>query len=182
MLTSQSVRLLYDSLVIARHICHAPLTMGTLLVSAGAAVITPQRRFTRAPQGSPKSLGGREEVSLFPHAVTASRNAAFGFQAGVDRSKQSCPSPPGAVHLRGAPDSLVHGLCTDNAVYSVVKLHEGTDPLTYFPVGRVVLVYDFPMFSKSFFNFWSSLTLRWCRAVLEIPSSILTFRSDLSSK
>ena len=34
------------------------------------------------------------------------------------------------------------------------------DPLTYFPAGRVVLVYTFPMFSKKFFNFWSSLTLR----------------------
>ena len=112
---------------------------GDIPVSAGAAVITPQRRFacvaqvTRAPQGSPKSLGGREEVSLFPHAVTASRNAAFGFQAGVDRSKQSCPSPPGAVHLRGAPDSLVHGLCTGNAVYSVVKLHEGVRPSHLLP-------------------------------------------------
>jgi hypothetical protein len=27
------------------------------------------------------------------------------------------------------------------------------DPLTYFPVGRVVLVYAFPMFSKKIFNF-----------------------------
>ena len=44
--------------VIFRHICHAPLTMGALLVSAGAAVITPQRRFTRAPQGSPQVYGG----------------------------------------------------------------------------------------------------------------------------
>ena len=35
-----------------------------------------------------------------------------------------------------------------------------TDPLTYFPVGGVVLVYDFPMFFKNFFNFRSSLTLR----------------------
>ena len=131
----------------------------------------------------PKSLGGREEVSLFPHAVTASRSAASGFQACVDRSDQPCLSPPWAFHLRGAPASLVHGLCTDNAVYSVVNMREGElDPLTYFPVGRVVLVYDFPMFSKKFFNFWSSLTLRWCRAVLEIPSSMLTFRSDLSSK
>lgn len=41
-----------------RHICHASLAMGTLLVSAGAAVITPQRRFTRAPQGSPQVYGG----------------------------------------------------------------------------------------------------------------------------
>ena len=38
-----------------RHICHAPLTMGTFPVSAGADVITPQRRFTRAPQGSASS-------------------------------------------------------------------------------------------------------------------------------
>ena len=37
-----------------RHICHAPLTIGIFLVSASAAVITPQRRFTRAPQGSPQ--------------------------------------------------------------------------------------------------------------------------------
>ena len=58
MLTSQSVRLRYYSLVIVRHICHAPLTMGTFPVSAGAAVITPQRRFTRAPQGSPQVFGG----------------------------------------------------------------------------------------------------------------------------
>ena len=78
-------------------------------------------------------LGGREEVSLSPHAVIAPRNAAFGVQAGVDRSEQSCSSPPGAVHLRGAPDSLVHGLCTGNAVYSVVKLHEGDRPPHLFP-------------------------------------------------
>ena len=62
--------------------------LGTFLVSAGAAVITPQRRFIRAPQGSPKSLGGREEVSLSPHVVTALRSATFGFQACVDRSGQ----------------------------------------------------------------------------------------------
>ena len=52
MLTYKPVRLLYYNSISIRHICHAPLTMGTLLVSAGAAVITPQRRFTRAPQGS----------------------------------------------------------------------------------------------------------------------------------
>lgn len=37
-----------------RHICHASLTIRTLLVSVGAVVITPQRRFTHAPQGSPQ--------------------------------------------------------------------------------------------------------------------------------
>ena len=86
-----------DSLMVSdfekftRHICHAPLTIGTFLVSAGAAVITPQRRFTRAPQGSPppkKSLAGREEVSLSPHAVTAPRSATSGLQACVDCSGQ----------------------------------------------------------------------------------------------
>ena len=45
---------LSDYICCFRHICHAPLTIGTFLVSAGAAVITPQRRFTRAPQGSPQ--------------------------------------------------------------------------------------------------------------------------------
>ena len=49
-----------------------PLTMGTQQVSAGAAVITPQHRSYRVPQGSPpKFLAGREEVSLNPHAVIA---------------------------------------------------------------------------------------------------------------
>src|SRR5699024_7228259 len=43
----------------------------------------------------------------------------------VDRSEQSYSSPPGAVHLRGVPDSLVHRLCTGNAVYEIVKLHIG---------------------------------------------------------
>ena len=111
----------------------------------------------------PKSLGGREEVSLFPHAVTASRNATFGFQAGVDRSKQSCSSPPGAVHLRGAPDSLVHGLCTDNAVYSVVKLHEGDRPSHLLP--RWEGGFD-PLFIRFFINFF----LVGCVAFAEAPS------------
>ena len=187
MRTSQSVRLLYDSLVYARHICHAPLTMGTFPVSAGAAVITPQRRLRRRKLyilcfctgakaqscrcsgfsqrigdslGSqnkrrrvpPKSLGGREEVSLSPHAVTASRNAAFGFQAGVDRSEQPCLSPPGAVHLRGAPDSLVHGLCTGNAVYSVVKLHERDRPPHLFSRLESSLTTDFRKILQKFFS------------------------------
>jgi hypothetical protein len=43
---------------IFRHICHASLTMGTLPVSAGAAVITPQHRSKRVPQGSPQVYGG----------------------------------------------------------------------------------------------------------------------------
>ena len=88
MLTYKSVRLLYYNLISIRHICHAPLTMGTFLVSAGAAVITPQRRFFVRRRVPPKSLGGREEVSLSPHAVTATRSATSGFQACVDRSGQ----------------------------------------------------------------------------------------------
>lgn len=58
MLTYKSVRLLYYNLISIRHICHAPLTMGTFLVSAGAAVITPQHRSYRVPQGSPQVFGG----------------------------------------------------------------------------------------------------------------------------
>ena len=99
----------------------------------------------------PKSLGGREEVSLSPHAVIASRSAAFGDRAGVDRSEQPCLSPPGAVHLRGAPDSLVHGLCTGNAVYSVVKLHEGDRPPHLFPRWESGLTTDFRKILQKFF-------------------------------
>ena len=68
--TTFSMQLLSD-FTFTHSICHAPRMMGTEQVSAGAAVITPQRRFTRAPQGSPKSLAGREEVSLSPRAVIA---------------------------------------------------------------------------------------------------------------
>ena len=135
----------------SRHICHAPLTIGTFLVSAGAAVITPQRRFTRAPQGSPKSLGGREEVSLSPHAVTATRSATSGFQACVDRSGQPVHHLLDC-HLRGAPDSLVHGLCTGNAVYSVVKLHEGDRPSHLFPRWESSLATDFRKILQKFFS------------------------------
>ena len=73
---------------IVRHICHAPLTMGTFLVSAGAEVITPQRRFIVRRRVPPKSTGGREEVALNPHAVIAPRSAISGLQACVDRSGQ----------------------------------------------------------------------------------------------
>ena len=54
LLLTANGRSLSDNIRYFRHICHAPLTIGTFLVSAGAAVITPQRRFTRAPQGSPQ--------------------------------------------------------------------------------------------------------------------------------
>lgn len=37
-------RITVKSILKARHICHASLTPGTEQVSAGAAVITPQRR------------------------------------------------------------------------------------------------------------------------------------------
>ena len=58
LLLTANGRSLSDYISCFRHICHAPLTIGTFLVSAGAAVITPQRRFTRAPQGSPQKIFG----------------------------------------------------------------------------------------------------------------------------
>ena len=51
--TTFSMQLLSD-FTFTHSICHASRMMGTLPVAAGAAVITPQRRFTRAPQGSPQ--------------------------------------------------------------------------------------------------------------------------------
>ena len=53
---------------------------------------------------------------MIPPCSRGVQNAAFEFQAGVDRWD--------TVLLGVAPDSLVHGLCTGNAVYSVVKLRK----------------------------------------------------------
>lgn len=62
-------------------------------------------------------------ASIFkPPWSPRARNAVSGSQADVDRWEQPFLSPPWAVHLGGAPDSLVHGLCTRNAVYSIVKV------------------------------------------------------------
>ena len=72
-----------DSLMVSdfekftRHICHATDDRDIPGLPL-AAVITPQRRFARAPQDFPqKSLAGREEV-FKPHAVTAPRSATSG--------------------------------------------------------------------------------------------------------
>ena len=81
--------------------------------------------YSCAAEFPPKSLGGREEVSLTPMQSSRPEMPLSGYQADVDRSEQSYSSPPGAVHLRGVPDSLVHRLCTGNAVYEIVKLHIG---------------------------------------------------------
>ena len=48
---------------------------GDIPVSAGAAVITPQRRFTRAPQGSPQ---------VFVNAIGASFDEILAPQVNVD--------------------------------------------------------------------------------------------------
>ena len=105
-------------------------------------------------------MAGREEVSLSTHSIIAPEVPPSGFRLTLIAGN-SLPFASLAVRSGGAPNSLLYGICTNNAVYSVVKLHEGgIDPLTYFPVERVVLVYAFPMFSKKIFNFWSSLTLR----------------------
>lgn len=153
---------------------HLPRTPGDgdIPVSAGAAVITPQRRFTRAPQSSPQVFR-RPWGSIFnPYAVIAPWNATFGYQADVDRSEQSYSSPPGAVHLRGVPDSLVHRLCTGNAVYEIVKLHIGR---MFFPqwVGTDTLhllsvIQKFFYFFKSLCNSTSGTMPKTCYINLTI--------------
>ena len=100
------------------------------------------------------------------------RNATFGYQADVDRSEQSYSSPPGAVHLRGVPDSLVHRLCTGNAVYEIVKLHIGR---MFFPqwVGTDTLhllsvIQKFFYFFKSLCNSTSGTMPKTCYINLTI--------------
>lgn len=92
--------------------------------------------------------------------------------ADVDRSEQSYSSPPGAVHLRGVPDSLVHRLCTGNAVYEIVKLHIGR---MFFPqwVGTDTLhllsvIQKFFYFFKSLCNSTSGTMPKTCYINLTI--------------
>ena len=66
-------------------------------------------------------MAGREEVSLSPHAVTAPEVPPPGFRlALIAQDNRFITS--WVVHPGGASDSLVHGLCTRNAVYSVVNV------------------------------------------------------------
>ncbi|MBM5830180.1 hypothetical protein FND36_03910 [Lachnospiraceae bacterium KGMB03038] len=90
----------------------------------------------------------------------------------MDRSEQSYSSPPGAVHLRGVPDSLVHRLCTGNAVYEIVKLHIGR---MFFPqwVGTDTLhllsvIQKFFYFFKSLCNSTSGTMPKTCYINLTI--------------
>ena len=138
LLLTANGRSLSDNIRYFRHICHAPMTIGTFLVSAGAAVITPQRRFTRAPQGSPKSLGGREEVSLSPHAVTATRSATSGFQACVDRSGQPVHHLLGLSFLAARLIRSYMGYVPEMPSIQLSSCTREIDPLTYFPVGKAV--------------------------------------------
>ena len=123
------------------------------LVSAGSSCHNSAASFYSCAAGCPpKSLGGREKVSLFPHIVIASKMPPLGYRLTLI-AQNSCVSPPQAVYLRGVPASLVYELCTDNAVYSLVKLREGKYPFTHFLADGTVLVYAYHMFSKKNFNF-----------------------------
>lgn len=80
----------------------------------------------------PKSLAGREEVSLSPRALIAPDVPPSGSQR--RRSlRNSLSITSWLLHLRGVLHSLMRGLCTCSAVYSVVKLHERDRPSHLFP-------------------------------------------------
>ena len=66
--------------VITRRICHAPPAMGVLQAASGKAVITPQRRVKRAPQGSPSDVGGRHESLIMPPRCRRARCAVPGLR------------------------------------------------------------------------------------------------------
>lgn len=70
-------------------------------------------------------MAGREEVSLSPHTVLASEVPLPGSRLALIAGN-SLLFTSLAVRLGGAPDLLVYGLCTDNAVYSLVKLQRRT--------------------------------------------------------
>ena len=49
----------------------------------------------------------------------------------VDRSEAVLSSPPWRLHLRGVSHSLVHGLCTCCAVYSIVNVRMKEENLSF---------------------------------------------------
>src|SRR5699024_4740401 len=83
-------------------------------------------------------MAGREDVSLSPHAVTAPEVPPSGFRLALI-AQDNLFITSWVVHPGGAPDSLVHGLCTRNAVCSVVKVPEK---------GKVVLLINTDKKSK----------------------------------
>ena len=96
-------------------------------------------------------MAGREDVSLSPHAVTAPEVPPSGFRLALI-AQDNLFITSWVVHPGGAPDSLVHGLCTGNAVYSVVKLHEGDRPSHLLPRWESSLATDFRKILQKFFS------------------------------
>ena len=66
-------------------------------------------------------MAGREEVSLSPHTVLAPEVPLPGSRLALI-ARNSLLFTSLAVRLGGAPDLLVYGLCTDNAVYLIVNV------------------------------------------------------------
>jgi len=69
----------------------------------------------------PKSLAGREEVSLSTRAIIAHSVPQPYLRKAVG-APLAAISPPGCQHPGVASHSLLRGLCTCSAVYAVVKV------------------------------------------------------------
>ena len=85
----------------------------------------------RIPQGLPlKSVGGREQVSLYPPRCPRARLATAGSKACVDRSVSSYFTSSELSILAARLLPLSRGFCIWNTVYSVVS-GRGLSLLTY---------------------------------------------------
>ena len=99
--------------------------MGILQAASGEAVITPQRRFTRAPQGSPSSLW--EVVRKYHYTPVPSSRliCQIRSKACVGRSDSLCSTSSKLLSWRRALCRYYTGFCACNMVYSVVTVPEG---------------------------------------------------------
>ena len=106
-------------------ICHAPRRKGILQAAPGGAVITPQHRSERVPQGSVSSLWTGVSKCHYPPRSHRARCAKPG--PGLTLiARPACPSPPKAGGLGGASCAAgTRVLCLQYRVFNFRCTSEG---------------------------------------------------------
>ncbi len=132
-----------------RRICHAPRRKGILQAAPGGAVITPQHRFERVPQGSVSSLWTGVSKCHYPPRSHRARCAKPG--PGLTLiARPACPSPPKAGGLGGASCTAgTRVLCLQYRVFNFRCMSEGQGKMRPSPTGSKTW-FCLPVHSKTF--------------------------------